>query len=43
MKAYGGEEAYFHSFLTSVVGKLSGQLYALVDLSPGKEPPLLVE
>jgi len=34
MKAYGGDEAYFHSFLTSVLDALSVQLYVLVNLAP---------
>jgi len=40
VKAYWGVEVQLHSFLTSVLDGMSGQIQALVVLPPGKGPPV---
>jgi hypothetical protein len=37
METYGGVDVYIHSFLTSALVEVGGQLHARAALPPGKE------
>jgi hypothetical protein len=42
MKMYEGVEIQLHTFLTSTLEKVNGQLDALATLPPGKERPVSI-